>query len=214
MTEPNQQLQNYLIRGTDPAGKSQVERVPAVNVDDAIEQLIQRGYSDVQPETDEFMRAIPGGAGADTGTMGLESIINFIVFSIRGVILLAILSLVVLIVRRFMRCPFDWIDATSVLTCLVSTLILWSIWTSQLGLSYRIQRQYVRAHFDEVLVLVNKYEKIALRGTVRESEVCDLTESRAKSLAKKSQLCEALIVVETLKQYPQISDTVSITTKH
>src|SRR4051794_26618403 len=155
MNTTDQPGQNYLVRCTDPRGVSCVERVQASGAQDAIDQLAERGFTNIRLESDDFHRMIPGGGGADQvnlsprdltrmkrlSPMGNRLFRLWIAYrSMPAPLLIAVGGFVA---RRIGGAPMGWLDAVLGVVLLAPLGIVLCVSTGLPELHRRIQREYL-----------------------------------------------------------------------
>ncbi len=199
MTEPAAgNPQNYLIRGRDNAGAKQLERVQAHSAQHAINQLTERAFTEVELETDDFFRSLPGGAGADVGEpMGVETLQMIGVAIDRGIVIFTVLPGLLLAIRLALGYGWNRLDTTIGIFLLAFTSLLWVYWNSRAKLYYRMQQQYVKGNFERVLSLVEQYERIARTPQSNDADTCVCLHQRTKALAGLGRISEAIEMIES-----------------
>lgn len=210
-------LRNYMVRAKDERGKSVVEIVQAASAQNAIDRMSASGHTDIELETDDFMRALPGAGGADvTGLPARDLLRSITLAPVAGLLYLFWIAyraflipvgicVAAIVIRRACGSPWNWIDVIVGGCLLVPAALVLIHREGAMGQFRKIQREYARARFDRVLRLVDRFEKASWKHVKRELALSIVTEWRGRALVRTGKLDEALALVEKLRSQPGIA---------
>ncbi len=209
-------LQNYLIRGTDPAGAKQLERIQATSAQHAMDQLTQRGFTQIELETDDFVRSLQWAGGADETEIKPQTLIRlkemswltfqfFLAWTVYRTLLIPVLVLVgVFLLRRIFHLPLNYWDFL-LGALFFSPLAILLLGSNENGkLRRRMEIEFVQGDFETVIKLADQLAAKEQAEVPPKPPGVHSIQFRARALARMGKTAEAIHLVERLRDNSEV----------